>query len=274
MPERPSGQKATKKAALAAKGKSKGSNLDDDGKSKESVIDVEKLDKFRKIQDYLNANLMKLPTPILVHFFSSLELIYLFISTSREKEEAMVRCVGNSTDGMVHMPIEIPVQPIAREVERRPASTEERIGHGEHTRHRHLQLRHHLLRGGHGEVTVAKEQHTGVVRSEMQYENWCMLACITKESVQADRRGAVGGGVIRGGHAAQHGPQRPRQQVPGAALCGAVGHSGECGRGPRAERLDHGSAKRQVAQSSQESSLPVSSHENSLVEPQLAGQPR
>ncbi|CAD6203789.1 unnamed protein product [Miscanthus lutarioriparius] len=140
------------------------------------------------------------------------------------------------------MPIEIPVQPIAREVERRPASTEERIGHGEHTRHRHLQLRHHLLRGGHGEVTVAKEQHAGVVRSEMQYENWCMLACITKESVQADRRGAVGGGVIRGGHAAQHGPQRPRQQVPGAALCGAVGHGGECGRGPRAERLDHGSA--------------------------------
>ena len=59
MPERPSGQKATKKAALAAKGKSKGSNLDDDGKSKESTIDVEKLDKFSKIQEDLNANRMK-----------------------------------------------------------------------------------------------------------------------------------------------------------------------------------------------------------------------
>ena len=59
MLERPIGQKAAKKAALAAKGKSKGSNLDDDGKSKESVIDVEKLDKFRKIQEDLNANHMK-----------------------------------------------------------------------------------------------------------------------------------------------------------------------------------------------------------------------
>ena len=59
MPEWPTGQKAAKKAALAAKGKSKGSNLDDDGKSKESAIDVEKLDKFRKIQEDLNANRMK-----------------------------------------------------------------------------------------------------------------------------------------------------------------------------------------------------------------------
>ena len=59
MPERPIGQKAAKKAARAAKGKSKGSNLNDDGKSKESTIDVEKLDKFRKIQEDLNANHMK-----------------------------------------------------------------------------------------------------------------------------------------------------------------------------------------------------------------------
>ena len=28
-------------------------------------------------------------------------LIYLFISTSREKEKAIVRCAGNSTDGMI-----------------------------------------------------------------------------------------------------------------------------------------------------------------------------
>ena len=59
MLEQPIGQKAAKKAALTAKGKSKGSNLDDDGKSKESAIDVEKLDKFRKIQEDLNANRMK-----------------------------------------------------------------------------------------------------------------------------------------------------------------------------------------------------------------------
>ncbi|XP_022684446.1 glutathione S-transferase T2-like [Setaria italica] len=59
MLERPIGQKAAKKAALAAKMKSKGSNLDNDGKSKESAIDVEKLDKFSKIQEDLNANRMK-----------------------------------------------------------------------------------------------------------------------------------------------------------------------------------------------------------------------
>ena len=33
--------------------------MDDDGKSKESTIDVEKLDKFSKIQEDLNANRMK-----------------------------------------------------------------------------------------------------------------------------------------------------------------------------------------------------------------------
>jgi len=59
MPERPIGQKAAKKAARDAKGKSKGSNLDDDGKSSSSAIDVEKLDKFSKIQEDLNANRMK-----------------------------------------------------------------------------------------------------------------------------------------------------------------------------------------------------------------------
>jgi hypothetical protein len=56
MLERPVEQKTAKKAALAAKGKSKGSNLDDDGKSKKSTIDTEKLDKFSKIQEELNAN--------------------------------------------------------------------------------------------------------------------------------------------------------------------------------------------------------------------------
>ena len=43
----------------------------------------------------------QLSAPILVHLFSSLELIYLFISTSREKEKAILRCARNSTDGMI-----------------------------------------------------------------------------------------------------------------------------------------------------------------------------
>jgi len=40
------GQKAAKKAALAAKGKSKGFISEDDGNSKESAIDLDKLGKF------------------------------------------------------------------------------------------------------------------------------------------------------------------------------------------------------------------------------------
>ena len=88
MPERPSGQKATKKAALAAKGKSKGSNLDDDGKSKESVIDVEKLDKFRKIQDYLNANLMKVLKVQQKLLSEKLETTRLAHLTAKETTEA------------------------------------------------------------------------------------------------------------------------------------------------------------------------------------------
>jgi len=47
MPKRPMGQKAAKKSALAAKGKSKA--MGDDGKSEESTNHVEKLDKLSKI---------------------------------------------------------------------------------------------------------------------------------------------------------------------------------------------------------------------------------
>jgi len=42
------GQKAAKKAALAAKGKSKGSSSEDNGNSKESAIDLNKLGFRRK----------------------------------------------------------------------------------------------------------------------------------------------------------------------------------------------------------------------------------
>ncbi|XP_022681626.1 glutathione S-transferase T3-like [Setaria italica] len=57
MPKRPIGQKAAKKASLAAKGKSK--ELGEDGISKESAIDVDGLDKLSKIQENVAANRMK-----------------------------------------------------------------------------------------------------------------------------------------------------------------------------------------------------------------------
>jgi hypothetical protein len=57
MPKRPMGQKAAKKAA---KDKSKGSSSDDDGSSKESAIDLDKLDRYRKFQEETNANRMKI----------------------------------------------------------------------------------------------------------------------------------------------------------------------------------------------------------------------
>ncbi|KAF0897299.1 hypothetical protein E2562_035583 [Oryza meyeriana var. granulata] len=60
MPKRPLGQKAAKKAALAVKGKAKGSSSKDDENSKESAIDVDKLDRFGKIQESANANHMKI----------------------------------------------------------------------------------------------------------------------------------------------------------------------------------------------------------------------
>ncbi|CAD6213099.1 unnamed protein product [Miscanthus lutarioriparius] len=50
-------EKAAKKAALAAKGKSKGSSSEDDGNSKEFAIDLDKLGKF---QEETNANRMKI----------------------------------------------------------------------------------------------------------------------------------------------------------------------------------------------------------------------
>jgi chemotaxis protein histidine kinase CheA len=58
MPKRPIGQKAAKKAALAAKENS--ATMSDAGKSKESAINVEKLDKLRKYQEEVNANRLKL----------------------------------------------------------------------------------------------------------------------------------------------------------------------------------------------------------------------
>ncbi|CAO2035052.1 unnamed protein product, partial [Urochloa humidicola] len=60
MPERPMGQKAAKKAALAAKGKSKGSSSSDDGHSKESPIDLDKFDRYSKFQEENNEQRMKL----------------------------------------------------------------------------------------------------------------------------------------------------------------------------------------------------------------------
>lgn len=57
--KRPIGQKAAKKAAFAAKYKSKGIEIDEKGKSKESAVDVDKLDRFSKIQSEATENRMK-----------------------------------------------------------------------------------------------------------------------------------------------------------------------------------------------------------------------
>jgi len=61
MPKRPIGQKVAKEAALAAKRRSKRfrSDDDDDGNSKESVIDLDKLDRFSKSQEETNAKRIK-----------------------------------------------------------------------------------------------------------------------------------------------------------------------------------------------------------------------
>ncbi|RLM75644.1 uncharacterized protein C2845_PM15G03170 [Panicum miliaceum] len=48
MPKQPMDQKAAKKASLAAQGKSKGFSSEDDGNSKESAIDLDKLDRYNK----------------------------------------------------------------------------------------------------------------------------------------------------------------------------------------------------------------------------------
>jgi len=89
--ERPPGQKKAKRAkrdALAAKRKSQGSNLDDDGNSKESAIDVEKLDKFSKIQEDLNANRMKVLELQQKLSTEKLETTRLAHFTAQENKEA------------------------------------------------------------------------------------------------------------------------------------------------------------------------------------------
>ncbi|CAL5079403.1 unnamed protein product [Urochloa decumbens] len=60
MPKRPMGQKAAKKAALAANGKLKGSSSSDDGQSKESPIDLDKFGRYRIFQEENNEQRMKL----------------------------------------------------------------------------------------------------------------------------------------------------------------------------------------------------------------------
>jgi hypothetical protein len=61
MPERPIGQKAAKKAALAAKnGKFKGSSSSDDGHSKDSPIELDKFERYSKFQETNNDKRMKM----------------------------------------------------------------------------------------------------------------------------------------------------------------------------------------------------------------------
>ncbi|CAL5032267.1 unnamed protein product [Urochloa decumbens] len=60
MPKRPLGQKAAKKAALAANSKLKGLCSNDDGQSKESPIDLDKFDRYSKFQEENNEKRIKL----------------------------------------------------------------------------------------------------------------------------------------------------------------------------------------------------------------------
>jgi hypothetical protein len=59
MPKRPMGQKAAKKAALAAK-RVKVSSSSDDGHSKESPIELDKFDRYSKFQETNNEKRMKM----------------------------------------------------------------------------------------------------------------------------------------------------------------------------------------------------------------------
>uniref|UniRef100_A0A804QV85 Uncharacterized protein n=1 Tax=Zea mays TaxID=4577 RepID=A0A804QV85_MAIZE len=131
-----------------------------------------------------------------------------------------------------------------------------------------------------GEVAVAEQQHAGVVPVGDAVRE-AARAGLGDEGERAPvhpqqpgRGDGVGRGVVRGGHAAERGPQRRRvadgedvggeravgggpvrvrqrhaaparggvagrrrRQVPGAAARGAAGHGGERGRGPGAERV-------------------------------------
>ncbi|CAO2208030.1 unnamed protein product [Urochloa humidicola] len=60
MPQRPMGQKAAKKAALAAKGKSIDMGSDESGNSKESAIDLDKIGRYSKLQEETNEKRMKI----------------------------------------------------------------------------------------------------------------------------------------------------------------------------------------------------------------------
>ena len=85
MPKRPIEQKAAKRAALAAKGKSKA--MGDDGKLKESAIDVGKLDKLSKIQE-ANANRMKELELQQKLSFDKIEITMLAHLTAQENRES------------------------------------------------------------------------------------------------------------------------------------------------------------------------------------------
>jgi hypothetical protein len=61
MPERPIGQQASKKVALAAKnGKLKGSSNSDDGNSKDSPIELNKFERHSKFQKATTDKRMKM----------------------------------------------------------------------------------------------------------------------------------------------------------------------------------------------------------------------
>ncbi|CAD6230721.1 unnamed protein product [Miscanthus lutarioriparius] len=97
MPKRPIGQKVAKEAALAAKRRSKRfrSDDDDDGNSKESVIDLDKLDRFSKSQEETNAKRIKvleLQKKLLSEKLETTKLAHLTAQETKEgKKKAYFR---------------------------------------------------------------------------------------------------------------------------------------------------------------------------------------
>ncbi|KAL6596639.1 hypothetical protein ACP70R_047282 [Stipagrostis hirtigluma subsp. patula] len=60
MPKRPMGQKAAKRAAVDAKGRSKDMGSDESGNSKESAIDLDKLGRYSKFQEETNEKRLRI----------------------------------------------------------------------------------------------------------------------------------------------------------------------------------------------------------------------
>jgi hypothetical protein len=92
MPKRPIGQKPTKKAALAAKRQSKRprSDDDDDGNSKESAIDLDKLDKFQEETNANRIKVLELQQKLSSEKFETTKLAHLTAQETKEGKKLIL----------------------------------------------------------------------------------------------------------------------------------------------------------------------------------------